>query len=142
MTHARLRALEAACLLMVAAVLRRAVPMHRWAPWLLGGARAAEGPAAADAPVTIADERVRRAVHSAARRLPVALTCLDEAVAGAVMLRRRGYDPAVVVGMPARRRGESHAWLLGACGAVVLGGDVRRHYAPVTVFSRSGQRRG
>jgi hypothetical protein len=55
------------------------------------------------------------------------------------MLRRRGFSPAVVIGMPASDvHADSHAWLLGSCGAVVLGGDTGQRYVPVTVFDRAG----
>jgi hypothetical protein len=131
----RARALEALALLLVSTGLRRWVPMHRWAPRLLGSPRLARSDPHPDAVLTVVDEQVGRAVLAASRRLPFEVTCLDQAVAGALMLRRRGVGHGLVIGLSARdATEESHAWLLGACDGVVLGDERRADYVPVSVF--------
>lgn len=62
-----------------------------------------------------------------ARRLPWRADCLVQAMAGQVMLSRRGLASEILVGTAKHPDGtfEAHAWL--TCGGpVVLGGDVVR----------------
>lgn len=62
-----------------------------------------------------------------ARRLPWRADCLVQALAGQVMLSRRGLASEILVGTAKHPDGtfEAHAWL--TCGGlVVLGGDVVR----------------
>ena len=112
--------------------------MRRWAPPLIGGPRAARASDGAGEVLSYADEQVRRAVRAASRRSPLPFSCLDEAVAGGLMLRRRGFHAAVVVGLPTTDAvADSHAWLLGSCDAIVLGHGSAPNYAPVTVFRKA-----
>jgi hypothetical protein len=55
------------------------------------------------------------AVDRASRRVPGGSTCLCQALALSWMLRRRGFRPALRIGV-ARRRGRlaAHAWVEGA----------------------------
>jgi hypothetical protein len=74
--------------------------------------------------------RVGWAVTSAARRIPAA-TCLTQALAAQYLLRRRGVEARLRIGV-ARERGErlqAHAWVESG-GRVVVGGDPR----PYTVL--------
>jgi hypothetical protein len=74
-------------------------------------------------PVDAPPERVAGAVEAAARYVPRA-TCLTRALTAQVMLRRRGREALLRVGL---RRGEDgvegHAWL-ESDGLVVLGGAI------------------
>jgi hypothetical protein len=135
----RLRALEAMAALFVVTAIRRCIPMHLWAPRLIGRANVAPLPVVpSDAVLTDVDRQVAGAVHAATRRAPVQFTCLDEAVAGALMLRRRRVAASVVVGLPRDEAlTDSHAWLLGACDGIVLGGMAADRYVPASVFSRA-----
>lgn len=109
---------EAAVLLVAARIAVAAVPF----PLLkrvLGAPQHAPG-----APDPVADVGPAcRAVVRAAERLPFATACLPRAIAGQLMLRRRGLPASVVFGL-ARRDGEwlNHAWLEHA-GQPVLGAD-------------------
>lgn len=66
------------------------------------------------------------AVKAASRRVPVTQTCLTEALAADVMLRRRGYDSDLRLGVRKRhdhsQHLDGHAWV--ACGGDVVIGDV------------------
>lgn len=120
-------------LLLLARALRKWVPMRRWAP-LLGE----NGPPTASMVLDRlqGDEAVvARAVASGARR--VSANCLEQAVAASLMLRRRGTGAAVVIGLdPAQPDAIPHAWLVGASGAVVVGGDEMPGFRPVNQFGR------
>jgi hypothetical protein len=60
--------------------------------------------------------RIVWAVHAASRRLPGGRTCLVEALAADVMLRRRGYAPVLHLGVRKRNDREElldgHAWVV------------------------------
>jgi hypothetical protein len=65
--------------------------------------------------------KVARAIKAAARRLPIPMLCLPRALAGRIMLRRRGVPCLLHLGT--LRDGDSltaHAWLtagsFGVCG--------------------------
>lgn len=67
---------------------------------------------------------VARRVGRVAGRLPWASTCLMRALAGLLLLRRRGLR-AGAIRLGVRRAGEglaAHAWLLWG-GVIVMGGD-------------------
>lgn len=131
----RSRTAEAMILLTGAQVLRRALPMRIWQ-------RAAGRVSAADATVVPRPERptgvelqVAIAIKHGVARLKFAPTCLDQALAGRWMLRRRGSRPVLVIGL---RRGNladtPHAWLIGEDGGTVAGAQGIRAFAPVTEF--------
>lgn len=150
------RTAEALALLVVAAAAQRWAPMPRWS-WAIGEpgpvpeewvGRAQHGiPAAA---ASAAEARVAVAVGRASRLLPFEPTCLAQACAGQVMLRRRGEPGAVVVGLrpaaatqaepaalgspsPRGSLWEAHAWLLGSGGALT-GGAAAFGFTATTVF--------
>jgi hypothetical protein len=69
-------------------------------------------------------DRMLRAVEAAARRLLPAGPCLSQAIVADVLLRRRGFDSHLRIGVA---RGESgvlkaHAWV-ESDGEVVIGGE-------------------
>jgi hypothetical protein len=164
---------EAALLLTAASAAQRWVPMRRWSP-VLGhhgpippswpatwpALRSTAGPA--DSPVTPADHRVRVALRRALRLTPWQPSCLAQATAAQVMLRRRGAAGVVVIGLrapspptstlstssqPAAGNGGSfeadgqqwaaHAWLLRPCG-VLVGGAAAAGFSPTTAFEVRG----
>jgi len=66
------------------------------------------------------------AVHAATRRFPVKRTCLVEALAADVMLRRRQHDSALRLGVRKtddhRRPLDGHAWV--ECDGIIVVGDL------------------
>ena len=81
------------------------------------------------------------AVRRGSHWLPWSPTCLAEATAGQVMLRRRGGSGVVVIGLrkdpedPATW--QAHAWLLGGKGALT-GGPAAAGFTATTVFEVPG----
>lgn len=127
----RLRVLEALVLVLVGRGLRRWVPMRRWSRVL--GPTAP--PTAEPVPGTPqgAEEAVAAAVGSASRR--VGANCLEQAFAASLMLRRRGDHGVVVIGLDrADPSAAPHAWLVGSSGRVVVGGETRDRFVPVSQF--------
>ena len=103
--RAAARASEAASLVVAAAVAQRWIAMPKWAG-VLGevGPVPPEwaGPSAGSIPTksgSVTEQRVAVAVERATRLLPFTPTCLAQATAGQVMLRRRGEPGSVVVGL-------------------------------------------
>lgn len=134
--RSRGRALEAVVLLLVSTAVRRWVPMRRWAR-VLGRVRTPEVSSVRASRLEGAERQVANALRSGGRRVPVSTTCLDRAIAGHLMLRRRGAHPRLVVGLNRADPAEgSHAWLVGASGAVVVGGEVMDDFVPVTEISQ------
>lgn len=149
----RARVFEAMLLLSLGMALQRWLPMPRWA-FLLGSPREVpegwghdpvEGlPVQAATPV---ERHVAVAARRASRRLRGEPTCLAEALAAQLMLRRRGEPGVVVIGLRRRAdegRGEpcdAHAWLLGREGALI-GAGAARGFTPATLYTvgRDGQR--
>lgn len=140
------RVAQAVSLLIVAGAAQRFVPMPRWTRFIgdpgdvpeqwTPGHEAALPVRSGD----IIEERVRRAIRRAGARLPWTPSCLAEATAGQIMLRRRGRCGVIVVGLRATTGGEpweSHAWLLGAAGALT-GGPAAYGFTAVTVFEVPG----
>jgi hypothetical protein len=87
--------------------------------------------------------RLRRALTIAARRAPWGANCLAGAVAGACMLRLRGMDATLTVGVRNTIQSgnlKAHAWLV-AGGVVVSGGGRYRNYSPITTFAYTPRRR-
>ena len=96
-------------------------------------------PEQADGPV---EESVAFAIERAMAHLPVAPSCLAQAFAGQVMLRRRGRSGVVVIGMRRAASGphgrwDAHAWLLGDRGALT-GGPAAEGFTATTVFELPG----
>lgn len=142
----RLRTAEAAALLAVGSAAQRWVPLPRWAPALgvaspvpddLAGVPVSAAPVA---PVTRPEREVRRAVQRASARLPWQPTCLAQAFAGQVMLRRRRYPGIVVIGLRPTAPGRAwdvHAWLSGPTGTI-SGGVAARGFTPTMLFRPPG----
>ena len=126
----------------LASAARACLPMRRWSS-VFGSVHAV--PASwsqqpiANMPVRAAnghEAAVSWAVHRGVRWLPGNPTCLAQAAAAQVMLRRRNSAGVVVIGLrrtPADAW-EAHAWLLGSRGALV-GGPAADGFEPTMVFS-------
>ena len=81
--------------------------------------------------------RIRWAIGAVSRRAPWRCKCLEQAVAAKVMLRRRGMESTLYLGVARENSGASvqaHAWL--RCGSYyVTGGEDRARYAVVSTFA-------
>lgn len=78
---------------------------------------------------------VAQAVHRASRHVPWAAKCLVQAMAGKKMLRRRGVESTLYLGLAKRAdQGlQAHAWL--RCGGqIILGGGGLQRFAVVSTF--------
>jgi len=130
----RLRVAQALVLLVIGRALRLWVPMRRWSR-VLGPALPPTAVAGSEAPEGV-EGAVASAVASAARR--GGGNCLEQAFAASLMLRARGRRGVVVIGLDRRDPAAApHAWLVGASGRVVVGGEVMDQYVPVSQFGRS-----
>jgi hypothetical protein len=123
--------------------------MRRWSPLL--GVAGEVPPVWRGQSVRVIPERaagpvetgVAFAIERALAHLPVAPSCLAQAFAGQLMLRRRGTSGIVVVGLrraegaPAGGAWEAHAWLLGRAGALA-GGPAAAGFTATTVFEVPG----
>lgn len=79
---------------------------------------------------------VARRVKLRSRTMPFATTCLVEAVAGALLLLRRGIRGATIR-FGVRKNGpilEAHAWLIHD-GMVLLGGEEAGSFSPLADLS-------
>ena len=132
------RAALACVLLTIMTVLRRSLPMRRLA-LVVGKAQPASRTLEKPPPPRGLDQEVARAVDTAARRLPLTTTCLDQALAGSLLLRLRGRRSTLVIGMAKDHpRGGTHAWLVATSGSVVVGASEMEDFTPVTQFVRDG----
>lgn len=140
----RVQVTEAMVLLTMGRLLQGYIPLARWSR-LLGSPqqvpaawRSGEQPIPVAA-FTSAEIEVARAVRRASARLPWRSSCLAEATAAQVLLRRRGEPGAVVIGLRRPDQGtvpgwEAHAWLYGRSGAVT-GGPAAAGFTATSLFS-------
>lgn len=109
--------------LLVGRFLVFALPFHLVAGWL-GGTTA---PADKDPPGIIALQRataVARQVARLARRVPWRTTCLVQAFAGWLLLKRRHITATIRFGVAKSDTGlTAHAWLMVG-SEIVLGGEI------------------
>lgn len=153
----RARTAEAMALLTVGGAVQRWVPMTRWAGWL--GTPAGVPDAWRGSAVqrlirmtpTPLETQVRAAVNAGSEHLPWEPTCLAQALAAQVMLRRRGSAGVVVIGLrrssaaaaegaedPGADGWEAHAWLMAPSG-VLTGGPAARGFTATSVFEVPGR---
>lgn len=98
------RVTEALGLLLVAAALRRSVPMSRWAR-LLGTPHSPTGTdSVLVTPASGTERDIGLAVARAAARLPYRPTCLDRVAAAQMMLRRRGRPGVAIIRLASTRQ--------------------------------------
>ncbi|MBF0333256.1 MAG: lasso peptide biosynthesis B2 protein [Alphaproteobacteria bacterium] len=76
------------------------------------------------------------AIPRAAQRLPFRAVCLQQAMACAIMLRRRRLPVVVRFGVYKERGGAvgAHAWAISG-GVVVTGADGIERFTPIAAFS-------
>jgi Transglutaminase-like superfamily len=93
-------------------------------------ARLAPGPTRVPGTDGLSRERVVWAVETAARHMPLANTCLTQALAAQVLLARRGYPALLRIGVVKGDKDnlQAHAWVESE-GEVVIGGYELERYA-------------
>jgi hypothetical protein len=128
------RVAEAALALCVAQLLLRVLSLRRIGR-LAGMTPGTPAAPTLDRTAHPSGRAVARALGAAAARLPWTSNCLAQALAGRMMLSRRGVRSAVVLGV---RRDEgaflAHAWLAVADGTV-CGGEQAAGYRPLAEWS-------
>ena len=123
-------ALEALCLVSLARLAILLLPFRVIAPYL--GVAGAESRAEESPEGELVIRRIIWALTAAGRRTPWASTCLARALAGHVMLRRRGLSSTLTLGVA--KGLSAHAWL--RCGAFdVCGGAEAGSFTPVASFA-------
>lgn len=130
----RLRVLEAFAVLAIARIALLTVPLA----WIVAATGRIDAGQAGDRPPHAAmdpvSSSVRRALRAGARRLPWHSTCLTRALAGRIMLARRGAPSTLVFGVAVDGETLSaHAWLMTAEG-VVCGGRVAPRFLPLAAI--------
>lgn len=137
----RVRVVEAMAAMVLMAAIVRVVPFS-WVARFTGAARTCDsGPLPPPTPTTLPRAAaVGRAVNRGAARLPRSPACLAQALAGWLMLKRRGVPSILVLGV-ARHAGEltAHAWLLAGDGAV-CGGRKASTFTPIAAFRPEHER--
>ena len=124
--------MEAAAALTVAGTLLRLLPFPRLASRL--GHHMAEGPVAQDGAVTSEALRIRWAVETAGKHLPWKPMCLPQAVTAHWMLRKRGINSTLYLGVDPALRYDAHAWVrVGS--VIVTGGPRQERFAVVSSFA-------
>jgi Transglutaminase-like superfamily len=129
---ARRRSLEAAVEVTVASLELRLLPRERTVSRL--GAIATETAGRPPGEDEVREARlVGRDVARAGRRLPWHPTCLRQAIAVQRMLRRRGIDARLHLGVTSIAVGEAHAWVTVGEQTVVGNRGVER-FVPLASF--------
>jgi hypothetical protein len=141
----RLLLIEAAIVLGIARASTRLLPFHRTAA-LFGlqlrrsetAAAARPSPVGAAPGLPVEAKRPAWAVSAVAARVPVAGTCLTQALAGSAILGRRGIATTVHLGVAIDPRDAerltAHAWL--RCGdAIVTGAAGSDRFTPLAAFA-------
>jgi hypothetical protein len=138
---------QALALLVAATAAQRWVPMQRWSriigvprptPEEWRGRRVV---AVRQGSGSVTERTVAASVRRASRALPWEPTCLAQATAAQIMLRRRGTSGVLVIGLRAGDdQWDAHAWLLGTRGALT-GGPAATGFTPTTVFEVPGRLR-
>lgn len=128
---------EAALFLLGTGAALTVFPFRRVAAFL--GDVSAESPQEISPGEVETAREVRRLVSGVSSKFPWKPTCLVRALSAHLMLRRRGVEGTLYLGVSREDDGRlrAHAWL--RCGSVfVIGGKEREDYAEVARFSRVG----
>lgn len=130
----RLLLLEAAICLALARLGIAALPF-RWLTRALG-LRQVEASGQDRAATPPASERVAWALDRMRRRAPWSANCLAQALAGTVMLRRRGVTSTLRLGVVKEGTAhlQAHAWLSSG-DVIVAGGQDLERFTPLATFS-------
>ncbi len=123
-------AIETVLALWIGWILVFVVPF-RWTSRRFGGA------VTPTVPDSVPSDRIARArdvvdrLQRVARHLPWPTTCLVRAVAGRLLLRRRGIPSTIRLGVNKTGAGlAAHAWLIVG-DAIVLGGEISPDYRAI-----------
>lgn len=129
--------IEAFCLSGVVRLAIILVPFRRLAPFL--GKHMRESPMKENVVKFVAAKRIGRVVETVCCYTPWESKCLVQAIVGKIMLRRRGINNTLYLGV-GRNEGRSlvaHAWL--RCGeTVITGGRGRERFTLVGKFADDG----
>ncbi|AGA92227.1 hypothetical protein Thimo_3571 [Thioflavicoccus mobilis 8321] len=129
----RLLLLEAAGWLALSRLALLILPFRRIAPHL--GQHMTEGTGTGAAAVSgEVLQGVSWAVAAAARHLPFEAVCLPQAMAAKAMLRRRGIQGTLYLGVARDEGMVAHAWLRVGDRVVTGAGDLKR-YTVVSTFA-------
>jgi len=122
---ARLRTLRAMLLLCLACAVVALIPFKSWRGWLGGKAGAGSDPVRA--------RRHAAQIERAARRMPVRVKCLPQAMALSWQLRQRGTAHRIVFAVrpPGHRKTDDtlHAWI--ECQDRIVLGELPGPWMPV-----------
>ena len=127
---------EALVTLAIVRIIMACVPFRRIANWL--GTPGAQSPGTVIAEATRTAEAVGWAVEAMGRRVPWDGRCLAQALAATSMLRRRGIEGTVALGVCDGKSSEfeAHAWVrVGS--SIVTGGAEHKRFKAFTTFSRA-----
>jgi hypothetical protein len=120
---------EAGTLLLFAWLAIRVVPFRRLAPRL--GRSQLESPAAQSPDAVAIARRVAWAINVAARQYPWVMNCFPRAIAAKLMLRRRGVEATLYLGVRRDAALKAHAWV--RVGPFIVTG--RQEHVRFTVVS-------
>lgn len=125
---------EAAGWLVAARLAVLVVPFRILSPRL--GTHMAESPAEDDDRRGETLRRVGWALRAISRHVPWRSACLEQGLAGKMMLRRRGVPNTLYLGVARdpSARVQAHAWLRSG-GLVVSGADGRERFTVVSTFA-------
>lgn len=127
---------EALVTLAIVRIIMACVSFRRIALWL--GTPGAQSSGTVISETTRIAESVGWAVETLGRRVPWDGRCLAQALAATSMLRRRGIEGTVAIGVcdGRSREFEAHAWLrVGS--SIVTGADGHERFKAFTTFSRA-----
>lgn len=132
--HDRLLLLEASLWLGLARAAVLSFPFR----WLVRGLRQQHGmtPETEDAAIQHRCQQIAWAIRVVSSRTPWDSNCLAQALAGKIMLRRRGIVSTLYLGVAKGERGtlDAHAWLRSGTFILTGGGNLSR-YAVTATFA-------
>ena len=126
---------EAFVMLMIAKQVIFLVPLPKVAPYF-GKLNGASNVTLSNVELEISD-KVKWSVSIASRAVPWNSVCLDQALSGIMMLKRKKIPYHLCLGVKKDENNiKAHAWVL--CGGrILIGGQRSRTYTIVAQFSRS-----
>jgi hypothetical protein len=127
------RVIEAGLLLGLSYLAVQLLPMRWWSS-VLGNQNGSQAPALSEDQLLVA-RSVCSAISAVTKRSPLRLACLPQSMTRHLMLRRRGIESALYIGMRPRATGgvDTHAWT--AVGSTVVPGEDVSSYSVVATFS-------
>ena len=122
--------INALFLLPIVATSLKTVGLRRTRAWLAGNALATTRSSIEQTRANV--RRTAQMVAAACRQLPLGSSCLPRTIVLWSLLRRRGIDTDVRIGVPCDRQAEfqAHAWLEWNGEVINDAGDVASQYLP------------